>query len=56
MTGSSYFSASRCTDAMKAAKKNVPDFYRVSMGAMFHDTELIKSTERLATMVVSDDF
>ena len=33
---------------MKAAKKNVPDFYRVSMGAMFHDTELIKSTERLA--------
>lgn len=55
MTGSSYFSASRCTDAMKAAKKNVPDFYRVSMGAMFHDTELIKSTERLATMLVWEE-
>ena len=55
MTGSSYFSASRCTDAMKVAKKNVPDFYRVSMGAMFHDTELIKSTERLATMLVWEE-
>jgi hypothetical protein len=44
MTGTSYFSNARCTDAMKAAKKLLPDYYRYSMGANFTDTECMKST------------
>jgi len=52
MTGSSYFSNARCTDAMKVAKKTHADYYRVSIGQVFVDTELLKSTERLATMRV----
>lgn len=52
MTGSSYFSNARCTDAMKAAKKAEVDYYRVSLGQVFVDTELLRSTERLATMKV----
>jgi hypothetical protein len=52
MTGTSYFSNARCTDAMKIAKKIGCDYYRYSMGANFIDTEVIKSTERLATLKV----
>lgn len=52
MTGSSYFSNARCTDAMKEAKKAEVDYYRVSLGQVFVDTELLRSTERLATMKV----
>jgi len=52
MTGSSYFSNARCTDAMKAAKKAEVDYYRVNLGQVFVDTELLRSTERLATMKV----
>ena len=33
MTGTSFFSNSRCTDAMKEAKTKLPDYYRYSMGA-----------------------
>jgi hypothetical protein len=52
MTGTSYFSNARCTDAMKIAKKIGCDYYRYSMGANFIDTEVIKSTERLATLKI----
>jgi len=52
MTGTSYFSNARCTDAMKIAKKIGCEYYRYSMGANFIDTEVIKSTERLATLKV----
>jgi hypothetical protein len=55
MTGSSYFSNARCTDAMKIAKKIAPDYYRYSMGANFQDTECIKSTEKLATIKVWEE-
>ena len=55
MTGSSYFSNARCTDAMKAAKKASVDYYRVSIGQVFVDTELLRSTERLATMRVWEE-
>jgi hypothetical protein len=55
MTGTSYFSNARCTDAMKNAKKLTPDCYRYSMGANFTDTECMKSTERLATMRVWEE-
>ena len=52
MTGSSFFSNARCTDAMKDAKKMVPEVYRYVMGAHFADTEVIRSTEKLATLKV----
>jgi Terminase RNaseH-like domain len=55
MTGTSFFSNSRCTDAAKIAKKIQPDFYRYTMGANFQDTEVIKSTERLATLSVWEE-
>ena len=50
MTGTSFFSHSRCTEAAKEAKKNLPDCYRYLFGQSFQDTEVMKSTERLGTL------
>ena len=50
MTGSSFFSNARCTDAMKDAKKMLPEVYRYVMGAHFADTEVIRSSDKLATL------
>ena len=50
MTGSSFFSNARCTDAAKAAKRLAPEMYRYAFGQLFQDTEVIKSTERMATL------
>ena len=55
MTGTSFFSNARCTDAVKDAKKEVPDYYRYVMGATFVDTEVVKSQERLATLKVWEE-
>jgi len=55
MTGTSFFSSARCTDAMKMAKKIDCDYYRYTMGALFQDTDCIKSTERLATLKVWEE-
>ena len=55
MTGTSFFSNARCTDAVKEAKKEVPDYYRYVMGATFTDTEVIKSQERLATLKIWEE-
>lgn len=55
MTGTSFFSNSRCTDAAKAAKKLVPDHYRYVFGQLFQDTEVIRSTERLGTLKVWEE-
>jgi len=55
MTGTSFFSNSRCTDAMKIAKKIDCDYYRYAMGVNFQDTEVIKSTERLSTLKVWEE-
>lgn len=55
MTGSSFFSSARCTDAMKIAKKLSCDYYRYSMGANFHDTQCLKSTEKLATLKIWEE-
>jgi len=55
MTGTSFFSNARCTDMMKIAKKIGCDYYRYSMGANFIDTEVVKSTERLATLKVWEE-
>lgn len=55
MTGSSFFSNSRCTDAMKAAKNTVPDCYRYSFGMNFIDTQVIKSNPAVATLRVWEE-
>jgi len=55
MTGTSFFSNSRCTDAVKALKKRNFDCYRYSFGVNFHDTEVLKSTERLGTLKVWEE-
>lgn len=55
MTGTSFFSNSRCTDAVKRLKKRSFDCYRYSFGANFQDTEVLKSTERLATLKVWEE-
>lgn len=55
MTGTSYFSTARCTEAAKESKKLTPDYYRFNMGANFEDTTLIRSTERLATLTLWEE-
>lgn len=55
MTGSSFFSTARCTDAMKEAKRIDSTYYRFSMGANFQDTELLQSTARLATLTIWEE-
>ena len=55
MTGSSFFSNARCTDAVKKIKRTACDYYRYSFGVNFQDTEVIKSTERLATLKVWEE-
>jgi hypothetical protein len=55
MTGTSFFSNARCTDMMKIAKKIGCEYYRYSMGANFLDTEVLNSTERLATLKIWEE-
>ena len=55
MTGTSFFSTARCTDAAKIAKKLTYDNYRYVFGANFQDTDVVKSTERLATLKVWEE-
>jgi len=55
MTGTSYFSNARCTDAYKKAKGTNFDAYRYTFGVNFQDTEVVKSTERLATLKVWEE-
>ena len=55
MTGTSFFSTTRCTEAAKEAKKLVPDHYRYAFGQLFQDTEVIKSTERLGALTVWEE-
>ena len=55
MTGTSFFSNARCTDAAKISKKIDYQTYRFSFGARFQDTELIKSTERLCSLKIWEE-
>ena len=55
MTGTSFFSNSRCTDAMKIAKKIDCDHYRYAMGVNFQDMQVLKSTERLSTLKIWEE-
>ena len=50
MTGTSFFSNSRCTDAAKHAKGLDYECYRYAFGQLFQDTECLQSTDRLATL------
>ena len=52
MTGTSFFSNSRCTDAAKHAKSLDYECYRYAFGQLFQDTECLPSTDRLATLRV----
>ncbi len=55
MTGTTFFSIARCTDAAKICKKITFDNYRYVFGANFQDTQVIKSTERLSTLKVWEE-
>ena len=55
MTGTSFFSTARCTDAAKIAKRISYDSYRYVFGANFQDTNVVKSNERLATLKVWEE-
>jgi len=55
MTGTSFFSNSRCTDAVKTLRKKNPSYYRYSFGANFQDTKVLKSTERLASLKIWEE-
>jgi len=55
MTGTSFFSNARCTDAVKLLKKIDCSYYRYNFGVNFQDTEVVKSTERLATLKVWEE-
>jgi hypothetical protein len=52
MTGTSFFSNSRCTDAAKKSRALHPECFRYAFGAMFQDTDVLKSTEKLGTLKV----
>jgi hypothetical protein len=55
MTGSSFFSNSRCSEAARVAKLKKFDSYRYSFGSNFQDTEVLKSSDRLATLKVWEE-
>ena len=50
MTGTSFFSNSRCTDAAKTSKQKEYECYRYAFGQLFQDTECLPSSDRLATL------
>ena len=52
LSGTSFFSHAMCTQHAKRAKDLQPDLYRYAFGALWQDTEVLRSTERLATLRV----
>ena len=55
MTGTSFFSHTRCTEAAKLSKKTDCDHYRYAFGQLFQDTDVLRSTERLGTLKVWEE-
>jgi len=55
MTGSSFFSNSKCTDAMKESRKSPFDGYRYVMGHNFQDTQVMKSNPKLSTLKIWEE-
>ena len=52
MTGTSFFSNSRCTDAAKIAKIKPYEAYTYVFGSLFQDTQVVRATERLCTLKI----
>jgi hypothetical protein len=55
MTGTSFFSNSRCSEAARVAKNKKFDAYRYSFGSNFQDTEVLKSSDKLATLKIWEE-
>ena len=55
MTGTSFFSHTRCTESAKIAKKRDYANYRYAFGQLFQDTEVLPSTERLSQLKVWEE-
>lgn len=55
MTGTSFFSTTRCTEEAKVAKHTEPQYYRYHFTPEFHETTVEKSTDRLATLRVWEE-
>ena len=55
MTGTSFFSNARCSEAARVAKNKKFDAYRYSFGSNFQDTEVLKSSDKLATLKVWEE-
>jgi hypothetical protein len=55
MTGTSFFSNARCTEAARKSKLTKFDAYRYAFGANFQDTEVLKSSDRLATLKIWEE-
>jgi hypothetical protein len=55
MTGTSFFSHTRCTEAAKEAKRVGYEGYRYAFGQLFQDTEVLRSTERLSTLRIWEE-
>ena len=54
-SGSGFFSTSRCTDAVKMAKKLDFECYRYTFGTSFQDTNVVTSNERLSTLKIWEE-
>ena len=52
MTGTSFFSNSRCTDAAKVAKFKAYECFTYGFGSLFQHTQVVRSTERLCTLKI----
>ena len=55
MTGTSFFSHTRCTESAKLSKKRDYANYRYAFGQLFQDTEVLPSTERLSQLKVWEE-
>ena len=55
MTGTSFFSHTRCTESAKISKKRDYANYRYAFGQLFQDTEVLPSTERLSQLKVWEE-
>ncbi|MDE2020217.1 MAG: hypothetical protein KGJ13_07780 [Patescibacteria group bacterium] len=55
MSGSAFFSISRCTDMMRYARDQQAKYYRYVMSDNFHQTEVIETNDKLATLTVWEE-
>jgi len=55
MTGTSFFSTTRCTEEAKKALAKEPDYYKYEFGLEFHQTDVVPTNDRLATLKVWEE-